>query len=84
MPAPVLGLLLLVCPSSCTLPLPGAVLEVRAAAAGQWQWCLRGDDWRLCADDWQPRTRQRIEQALRQLRATTTPRAPAGDPASKA
>lgn len=83
MPATALGLLLLVCPHTCRLPLPGAVLEVRAAAS-QWQWCLRGDDWRVCADDWQPRTRQRIEQALRQLRATSTREPPGEDHAANA
>lgn len=83
MPATALGLLLLVCPSTCTLPLPGAVLEV-SAAASQWQWCLRREAWRVCDDDWQPRTRQLIEQALRQLRATRALQRPVHDPSATA
>lgn len=74
MPATVLGLMLLVCPKACALPLPGAVLELRTRQA-QWHWCLRSDadgGWRICEEDWQPRARQGLEQALRHLRATTT------------
>ena len=53
MPAPLLGLLLMVCPQHCELPLPHAALELRVAAS-QWQWCLRVDaaaGWRLCDAD---------------------------------
>jgi len=52
MPASLLGLLLLVCPRHCELPLPQGALELRLAAA-QWQWCLRVDAaaWRVCDED---------------------------------
>jgi len=54
MPAPLLGLLMLVCPQHCELPLPGSALELHVSPA-QWQWCLRVDadlPWRLCEDQW--------------------------------
>lgn len=53
MPASLLGLLLLVCPQGCELPLPHAALELRVAGS-QRQWCLRVDaasGWRLCDED---------------------------------
>ncbi len=74
---PLLGVLLLVCPQGCELPLPASVLEVRTQAS-HWQWCLRADTaaaWRLCDDEWPAWMRAQLQATLQQLR--TTARVPA-------
>ena len=66
MPAPLLGLLLLVCPQGCELPLPHAALELRVAGP-QWQWCLRVDaaaGWRLCDADVARWLRRQLDKRL--------------------
>ncbi|PTN53134.1 hypothetical protein [Stenotrophomonas panacihumi] len=68
-----LGMLLLVCPHHCEVPLPGGALELRAQASA-WQWCLRADTatpWRLCDDEWPAWMRARLDAARRHLQAGT-------------
>ncbi|MDG2527003.1 hypothetical protein P6166_16750 [Stenotrophomonas sp. HITSZ_GD] len=71
MALPLLGMLMLVCPHHCEVPLPGGALEVHAEAT-QWQWCVRVDatsPWRLCEDEWPLWMRERLHAALRRLQA---------------